>query len=142
MSGSNQRFLIFSLETQYYALSVEDMAEVIELTATYPIPKAPHCYLGVMNCHGAPVPILDLASFLQETPPKQTGSILVLHHTVGCLALRIDSVERIVSTIRGVQVEPDDGPYTRHVLLFDKRKIPILAVELIVAALEEMTPPA
>ncbi len=137
MNTASRRYLIFSLASQTHALPVEAVAEVMETPHTYPIPKVPDYYLGAMNCHGAPVPVLDLAAFFHDKPAQEGGSILVLHHTVGSLALRIDGVERIVSIIRGVQVQGDESPYSRQALLFENRRIPIIVPELLVNVLDE-----
>jgi len=137
MSGRGRRFLIFTLQGDRYAVNVENLSEVMETPATFPIPRVSQAYLGVMNFHGAPVPILDLASFLSGARPTRSGRILVLNHKVGSLALRIDTVERIVSDIRGLEVQPDEGPLVRQSILFNKEKIPLLAVEMLMAELEE-----
>jgi chemotaxis signal transduction protein len=137
MSGRGRRFLIFSLRGTRYAVNVGDLSEVMETPATFPIPRAPKTYLGVMNFHGAPTPVLDLASFLHGDPPVRSGRILVLNHKVGSLALRIDTVERIVSDIRGLQVQPEEGPYVCQSILFNKEKIPLLAVDMLMGELEE-----
>ncbi len=137
MSGQGKRFLIFSLGGARYAVNVGDLSEVMEPPATFPIPRAPKIFLGVMNFHGAPTPVLDLASFLHGDPPVRSGKILVLNHKVGSLALRIDTVERIVSDIRGLQVQPEEGPYVCQSILFNKEKIPLLAVDMLMGELEE-----
>lgn len=141
MNTASRRYLIFSLANQSFALPVEAMAEVMETQRTYPIPKAPPYFLGAMNYHGTPVPVLDLAAFLHDKPVQGTGSILVFHHSVGCLALRIDGVERMVSTIRGVHVQDESSTYSQQVLIFDNRRIPILIPELLVHALDEVLSP-
>jgi chemotaxis signal transduction protein len=137
MSGRGRRFLIFSLRGARYAINVGDLSEVMETPATFPIPKAPKTYLGAMNFHGAPTPVLDLASFLHGDPPTRSGRILVFNHKVGALAVRIDTVERIVSDIRGLQVQPEEGRYVCQSILFNKEKIPLLAVDMLMAELEE-----
>ncbi|RQW89991.1 MAG: chemotaxis protein CheW [Geobacter sp.] len=136
MSGRGRRFLIFTLCGDRFAMNVSDLAEVMETTPTFPIPKAPKSFLGVMNFHGAPIPVLDLASFLHGDPPKSAGRILILDHKIGSLALRIDTVERIVSDIRGLQIQQDEGSYVRQSILFNTDKIPLFALDILMTELE------
>jgi purine-binding chemotaxis protein CheW len=136
MSGRGRRFLIFTLRGERYAMNVGDLSEVMEPPPTFPIPKAPKTYLGIMNFHGAPTPILDLATFLHGDPPKSSGRILILDHKLGSLALRIDTVERIVSDIRGLQIQEEEGPYVRQSILFNNERIPLFAMDILMAELE------
>jgi purine-binding chemotaxis protein CheW len=136
MSGRGRRFLIFTLRGDRYAMNVDNLSEVMETPPTFPIPKAPKTFLGVMNFHGTPTPVLDLASFLHGDPPKRSGRILILDHKIGSLALRIDTVERIVSDIRGLQIQQDEGSYVRQSILFNAEKIPLFAIDLLMTELE------
>lgn len=136
MSGRGRRFLIFTLRGERYAMNAGDLSEVMEPPPTFPIPKAPKTYLGIMNFHGAPIPILDLAAFLHGDPPKSSGRILILDHKLGSLALRIDTVERIVSDIRGLQIQEEEGPYVRQAILFNNERIPLFAMDILMTELE------
>jgi chemotaxis signal transduction protein len=136
MSSRARRFLIFTLQGERHAMNVSDLSEVMETPPTFPIPKAPKTFLGVMNFHGSPTPVLDLASFLHGVPPKSSGRILILDHKIASLALRIDTVERIISDIRGLQVQQDESSYARQSILFNNEKIPIFAVDILMTELE------
>jgi len=137
MSGRARRFLIFTLRGDRYAINVSDLAEVMETPPTFPIPKAPKTFLGVMNFHGTPMPVLDLASFLHGDPLVSTGRILILDHKIGSLALRIDTVERIISDIRGLQIkQQNEGTYARQSIMFNAEKIPLLAIDMLMTELE------
>lgn len=138
MSGRARRFLIFTLRGGRYAMNVSDLAEVMETPPTFPIPKAPKTFLGVMNFHGTPMPVLDLASFFHGEPAKNTGRILILDHKIGSLALRIDTVERIISDIRGLQIQQqDEDSCARQSIMFNAEKIPLLAIDLLMTELED-----
>ncbi len=97
MKANQERFLIASVREKRFAFPLKDIAEVMETFLAYPIPKAPREYVGVMNFHGAPVPVLDFDSFLNGCPAKGTGSVLMLDSRICSLALRIDGIERIAS---------------------------------------------
>jgi len=109
----------------------------METPPTFPIPKAPKTFLGVMNFHGTPTPVLDLAAFLHGDPPENSGRILILDHKIGSLALRIDTVERIISDIRGLQIQQQaECSYARQSITFNTEKIPLLAIDMLMTELE------
>lgn len=137
MNSRGRRFLIFTLREEPYAVNAGDLTEVMETPVTFPIPRAPRGYLGVMNFHGVPTPVLDLASFIHGEPPTAAGKLLVLDHRIGSLALRIDRVVRIISDIRDLKIQPDEGPFVRQSILFQGKRIPLFALDLLVEALEE-----
>jgi len=96
MSDRKAPFLIVAVRGERCAIHLRDIAEVMETFTVFPIPKEPPSLLGVMNFHGSPVPVLDLASFLHGAPPTGSGPVLVLDHGIASLALRVDTVERIL----------------------------------------------
>jgi chemotaxis signal transduction protein len=136
MSGRGRRFLIFTLQGDRYAMNVGDLSEVMETPTTFPIPKVPKTFLGVMNFHGTPTPVLDLASFLHGDPPKSSGRILILDHKIGSLALRIDTVERIISDIRGLKIQQEEGSHACQSITFNGERIPLFDIDLLMSELE------
>ena len=136
MTKRHDRFLIVNLRGERLALRLDDIAEVRETFQTYPIPKVPEYYLGVMNSHGSPTPILDPAAFLYGDSPREAGTLLLLDHRIGTLALRIDRVERIIYAAPPVETEePGDG-LTERTILHNEENIPLLNLERLVTRLE------
>ncbi len=137
MIKRHDRFLIVTLRGERLALRLDDIAEVRETFQTYPIPKVPEYYLGVMNSHGSPTPILDPAAFLYGDSPRDAGTLLLLDHRIGTLALRIDRVERIIYAAPPTEtVEPGNG-LTERTVLHNEEAIPLLNLERLVAGLED-----
>jgi chemotaxis signal transduction protein len=93
---SEKRYLIFRIEGNRHALVLEDVAEILDPSVFYPIPKAPGYYRGVMNCHGRPTPVLDLASLYYGKTTGEDGKVLVLDTKKANLALLVTSVVNIV----------------------------------------------
>ena len=136
MKGRQERFLIVSVGNERFAFPLRDIAEVTETFRTFPIPKAPPEYIGVMNFHGSPVPLLDFDSFLHRIPAKETGTILVLDRRIGSLALRVEGIERIVTDCTVENGNESDWLSGKSVML-GLEKIPLPSLEGLVAQLEE-----
>jgi chemotaxis signal transduction protein len=136
MTGNDNRFLIVSASGERYAIDLGDIAEVTEKYHTCPIPKAPPYYLGAFNFHGTPAPVVDLASTLNDEAPRQGGVILVLDHRIATLAVRVDSVERIVYDVPVSEMNADGDDAAERSLLWNDETVRILVLESFVASLE------
>ncbi|SIT35827.1 Chemotaxis signal transduction protein [Paraburkholderia piptadeniae] len=67
-------FLLFELDRDRYALDVADVVEVQAPTAAKAIPGAPAWVAGVIERHGEPVPVIDLAQLALGRPSQQWRS--------------------------------------------------------------------
>jgi len=137
MTGHEERFLLATVRKETYALPLKDIAEVMESFQTFPLPKSPPGYLGLMNFHGSPRPVLDLSTFLHGDLPQMTGAVLVLDHHIGSLALRVDAVKRIAVDIRAAETAGDEDSRTGITFPSSDGTIRILSPERLVARLEE-----
>ena len=67
-------FLLFELDGDRYALDAADIVEVQALTAAKTIPGAPAWVAGLMERHGEPVPVIDLAQLALGRPSQEWRS--------------------------------------------------------------------
>ncbi len=64
-------FLVFQLGQDRYALDTAMVAEVLPLVGISAIPQAPAGVAGVLNYHGAPVPVIDLSELAIGRPAER-----------------------------------------------------------------------
>ena len=55
-------FLLFQLGDDRYALDVRQIVEILPCLGLKRIPQAPQGVAGLLNYHGAPVPVIDLSA--------------------------------------------------------------------------------
>jgi chemotaxis signal transduction protein len=91
------RYLIFEIQQELYAAAVGNVAEIMDPPALYPLPKVPRYYRGVMNCHGRPVPVVDLSLICKEVPSAGPGKLIVLNGKEANLALLVDNVATLIT---------------------------------------------
>jgi purine-binding chemotaxis protein CheW len=94
-----------------FALKLLDVVEV--LTAPRDLirtPGMPPAVLGVVNLRGTPISVLDPRKLLDldPAPSDANPSLLVFHHEGKKVAMRVDSVESIVSIPAGSDMELPD----------------------------------
>jgi purine-binding chemotaxis protein CheW len=137
MTGDADRLLLCRVQGQSFALEVMAVAEVVESPPTYPIPRAPAAFLGIMTCHGIPVPVADLAALLGSRPAAGAGgTVVVLEPGRAQLALRVDAVEQIISREEVLGENPGEGEWAAATLLLQGGAARLLAVDRLVTDLE------
>jgi purine-binding chemotaxis protein CheW len=98
--------LIFSVQTENYAIRLEELAEVLPFRECTPVPGAGAEFLGVISRHGELRPVVDVARVIQvpvrsvQTGAPATGGeaqaagfILMLRKPHRQIGLRVDRVE-------------------------------------------------
>lgn len=136
MSGGYRRFIIFSLRGERYALDLREVAEVMEPPLTYPIPRAPDYFAGIINFHGTLVAALDLAMFFGAASSLPGEKILVLDRNIANLAFQVDMVENIISEEVVLEEREGSDAMTASLLAMADGEVKVLAVRHILEKLE------
>ena len=63
-----QQWVIFRVESGYYALPLERVVEVLRMVSVRPVPDGPAWLAGVINLRGRVLPIMDLRARLGLPP--------------------------------------------------------------------------
>jgi len=127
MTGTNRKFLIFTLAGRRYALDLAQVAEVVEQPATWPIPLAPPCYHGAMNFHGTIVAVMNLALFLGLPGEYGTEKTVVLDTRIASLAFSVEDIIRIIPQGQaGLSEAPQDEAFACGRLNLPEGKVTLL----------------
>ena len=74
-------FLVFQLGEDRFAFNTAQVAEVLPLVGITEIPHAPDGVAGLLNYHGAPVPVIDLSALTMGRPAvRRLNTRIVLVH--------------------------------------------------------------
>jgi len=137
MSEAENRYLVFDMGGESYALNLKDVEEIMELPDIHPLPRAPSYYSGVMNCHSMPVPILDLSLFLKKVLPLPGEKILVLNRKIANLALRVHAVKCIAAGIVTEETDIDSVDVIEKTILVADVETKLLVIERLLLLLEQ-----
>jgi purine-binding chemotaxis protein CheW len=91
-------FLTFRCAGRCYALSADDVVEVMRVPAVARVPQSPRALLGIANLRGSVLPVASLRGLLgfEEAAVESTARAIVLE--VGArVALVVDAVDGLVS---------------------------------------------
>lgn len=115
-------YLTFSLGEEKFAISVENVQEVVELEQVTKVPNAPDYMLGIINLRGRVLPLLDtrMKLGLKRTEITKKSRIMILDLTteeekslqVGAL---VDIAKEVIElTADDIQEAPDFENYKTH----------------------------
>jgi chemotaxis-related protein WspB len=115
-------FLLFRLDDDRYALEAGQIVEIIPTVTVKRIPQAAAGIAGVIDYHGAPVPLVDLHQLSLGQPARQrldTRIVIVRYpdaqgqdRLLGLLAERVtETVRRDTADFADPGVKPDAAPY-------------------------------
>ncbi len=100
--------VLFSVDSDRYALEAKDIIEVLPLVALKRVPPAPPYLAGLLNYHGTSVPVIDLNLLMTGTPCRKALSSRILlaqyHLPDGCLKPLGLMAEEATETAR---IDPD-----------------------------------
>jgi purine-binding chemotaxis protein CheW len=92
--------VVFTLGGARYAIELRWIREVVTLGFVTNVPTAPSALGGVVNLHGAILPVIDLTAVLGHasgpTPRQGDGALVLEAEGVTC-ALRVDQVDHVAS---------------------------------------------
>jgi len=110
------RFLVFTVDAQQYALRLESVQRVVRMVEITPLPKAPDIVLGVINLAGSVTPVLSPRRRL-GLPEKEIGldaNLIIASTATRRVALAVDSVTKLEERLSEEIVEAETvAPGTR-----------------------------
>jgi purine-binding chemotaxis protein CheW len=89
--------LTFSLGTQRYAISIDEVVEVAAMVEVTKVAGMPPQVLGVINRHGTVLPLIDLRPMLRQSGGRINPSMLFIVGVSGDqhVGLLVDDVHQV-----------------------------------------------
>ncbi|MDR2471394.1 MAG: chemotaxis protein CheW [Treponema sp.] len=95
-SGENapavEKFLVFTVRDNYYALPSKLVGEVAALEKVFPLPLAGDRVRGIINRYSVPYALMDTGFLFTQTVSVSASKIIVLKEGVEKIAFLIDEV--------------------------------------------------
>lgn len=103
MYTEEEHLILFKVADEFFALSVEDVKEVVEVSPLTRLPNAPTIFLGVMNLRGRILKVVNLSQCLglpSLTGDKGNQRIAVLNEPdmdIGLVVDQVSQIQRVLS---------------------------------------------
>jgi purine-binding chemotaxis protein CheW len=103
------QLIVFTLDSQRYALHLPVVERAIRMVEISPLPKSPEIVIGVVNYHGAVIPVLNIRRRfrLPEREPELGDQLLIARTASRIVALVVDTVHDVITLPSGELVEPE-----------------------------------
>ena len=96
-SEEEVRVCLFSIGGDYYAVTVDILAEIIIPQKIFPVPTTPAHVVGVINLRGNIVPIVDIRSVLSLEPRTGTPQVAIIRQSQTIIGIVVDAVSEVVA---------------------------------------------
>jgi purine-binding chemotaxis protein CheW len=119
-SGSNNsvQVLLFLIENIACALRLQEVVKVIHAIEVTRLPDAPEIVIGIINLHGAVIPVVDFRNRfgLKTRRMELSDRLIIAQTTKRMVAVLADSVLG-VKTLTPAQLEPtkEKMPFIEHI---------------------------
>jgi len=106
-----RQYLTFKLADEVFAVDVEKVREILELTTITKVPQTPDYMRGVINLRGSVVPVMDMHLKFGMPPAERTVNTCIVVVEVNLegetivLGALADSVQEVVE-LEAEQIEP------------------------------------
>ncbi len=155
-ADTTRQYLRLAVQRDSYAVPIDAVREILEITRLTPVPQTPDFVRGVMNLRGAVVPVIDLAARCDAGPTaagRRNAIVIVVvgdadeGHTVGML---VDAVYEVFD-LAAEALEPTPalgttirGDYLRGMARLRGQFLPVLDLERLLGrgVLAELIAPA
>lgn len=103
-----QQYVEVLIDKERYAISIQEIHEIIKMQDITGLPNGPAYLKGVINLRGRIVPIVSLRILfdLEEVPYTKSTRIVVVHHEEEAVGVVVDQVNR-VTTFEDIQPPPE-----------------------------------
>lgn len=132
-----ERFLLFRAAGERFALKLQEVCEVMEIQPSFPLPRAPRHFLGLVNFHGTLTALVDPAIYLGRKGGTGDGKVLVLDSRAAHLALLVDGVESIIPRDAVLEERPGEDHLVSSLLETEEGTFSLLNLDTLVFALEQ-----
>lgn len=92
------KYLTFVIDKQYYAFTIKDVIEIIEVQAITPVPEFPPYVKGIINLRGKIIPVIDirLRFHKEEAEYTERTCIIVVNITGIDVGFIVDTVDEVI----------------------------------------------
>lgn len=110
--SEDNRYLVFSLGHEQFAIPLLRVKEVIASTETRPIPHSPSHFKGLLDLRGVVISVIDLRIKMKAVKRENTSetSIIILDHKTEPIGVVVDSVDYVAN----LQPNEINAPPTIH----------------------------
>ena len=134
---AGEKFVVFFLDDELFAVSADRIAEIVRPLAFTILPNSPAWLHGIANLRGAIIYVLNLATLCDQktasVSPKSKLIVLKPQKSASSIAFPIDRLREIVS-FNTAEIQPADDFRLLGIAPHEKTSVKLLDTEKLFAA--------
>ena len=141
---SGEKFIVFVLDNELFAVSSKRVAEVAQPIAVTPLPNLPEKLLGIANLRGEIISVANLRKILgknnSNAATKTKFIILRPHNSFSPIAFAVDKLSEFI-TLSNKEIEPVDqseSPFIFGKNTYKSKPLQFINLEKLFAAVESV----
>lgn len=99
--ASGEKFIVFFLDDELFAVSARKVSEVVHPTGVTPLPNVPEWLCGIANLRGEIISVVDLSKLwrrkVSQTPAKTKLIVLRAQNSNSSIAFTADKLSEIIT---------------------------------------------
>jgi purine-binding chemotaxis protein CheW len=129
------RYLVFTLEKDWFALPLLSVREVVALPETTRVPYTPPHFLGIMNLRGQIISVFDLhAKFGIKSEQGSETAVIICNVSGLCFGVVVSSVDSVIA-VNDTEIKDRPniygsikGDYVKRVTMRDEKLILLIDI--------------
>jgi len=110
LPSQGEKLLVFDLANEKYAIPIHDIAQIIDLPPTTPVPNAPGFLAGIFSLRGRIISIVDVATRLGlENAAPEAPKVIVVDILQDHFGLLVDRIDQVVDVNLATLEPPPEG---------------------------------
>lgn len=137
-SSAGEKFVVFFLDDELFAVPAEQTAEIVRLLEWTPLPNSPAWLHGIANLRGTIISVLNLAKLCGKKSvavlPKSKLVVLKPQNSTAAVAFPVDRMSEII-TLSPQDVEPAEDARFIGKTALEKNPVKLLDTENLFSSL-------
>lgn len=139
--AAGEKFIVFFLDGELYAVSAAQVAEVVQMLNITPLPNVPEWLLGIANLRGEIISVVDLPKFwnkkTSQNPAKAKLIVLRGQNPNSSIALTVDKLSEIITLpIDEIQFPEESLPFVFGKASHKSNPLNLIDTEKLLSSLE------
>jgi purine-binding chemotaxis protein CheW len=139
--AAGEKFIVFFLDGELYAVSAAQVAEVVQMLAITPLPSVPEWLLGIANLRGEIISVVDLPKLWNKKPSQNPAKskLIVLRGQSpnSSIALTVDKLSEIITlSLDEIQFPEESIPFVFGKASHKSNPLSLIDTEKLLSSLE------
>jgi purine-binding chemotaxis protein CheW len=138
-NSEGEKFVVFFLDDEFFAVSAEQVAEIVRPLDFTPLPNSPEWLHGIANLRGAIISVLNLSKICNKNSASDSSKskliVLKTKNSAASVAFPVDRLSEIITLLPERDIQPAEDARLRGTAAYKNAFVKLLDTEKLFASL-------